>query len=155
MIISVPYSKPGETIAKKLATVGVRVAMTAGKKIGDMVKNANNGKKTSEEKSVVYEIPCSGCSQTYVGETGRGVEIRKKEHQRDVKNHSISSAIVLHISKCNNLPIWSETKILEKGMKKQTRKFLEAAHIANRDTFNSRIGFVTYAMPAAKLTARA
>ena len=147
----IPYSKPANAIAKKLESVGVKVAMNSGSQIRDMVCGHLGGRDKCEN-SVVYEIPCSGCFKTYVGETGRGVETRLKEHKQDVKYHHTSNAIVLHIEKCKHLPIWSATKILEKKAGRQIRKTLEAAHIATRDTFNSRSGFVTWALPAAKLS---
>jgi len=31
----------------------------------------------------VYEIPCS-CGKSYIGQTGRAIEIRIKEHEKDV-----------------------------------------------------------------------
>ena len=86
-----------------------------------------------------------------MGETGRGLDIRLKEHRSDVKFHRVSNAIVLHIEKCNHLPDWDRTRILEKNVKKQTRKTLEAAHIISRNTFNSRSGFITWSAAAAKL----
>jgi len=151
--ISIPYSKPAQIIARTLETTGLKVSMNAGGKIGDLVrKNAN--RDCSSEMSVVYEVPCSGCPKTYVGETGRGVEKRLKEHKSDVKYHRTSNAIVLHIDKCKHLPKWSETKILEKNIKKQTRKILEAAHIMSRDTFNTRLGCITWATPAVNLAVR-
>ena len=89
-----------------------------------------------------------------MGETGRGVETRLKEHKSDVKFHRSSNAIVLHIDKCNHLPNWDDTRILEKNVKKQTRKILEAAHISSRNTFNSRSGFIALASGAVSLAVR-
>ena len=59
---------------------------------------------------MVYEIPCTGCYKTYVGETGRGVDVRLKEHHSDVKFHCTSNAAVLHIEECHHLPDWNKTK---------------------------------------------
>ena len=77
--------------------------------------------------------------------------MRLKEHKNDVKFHRMSNAIVIHIEKCDHLPDWDNTRILEKNMKKSTRKMLEAAHILTRETFNSRCGFITWSRMAAKL----
>ena len=43
--------------------------------------------RPSEEKqtNVVYQINCADCSWKYIGETGRSLQTRKKEHIRDVK----------------------------------------------------------------------
>ena len=76
---------------------------------------------------------------------------RVKEHKNDVKFHRTSNAIVLHIDECQHLPMWENTTILEKNMKKKNRKIIEAAHILSRNTFNTRNGFMTWASTAAKL----
>ena len=123
--------------------------MSSGKKIQELV--CTKEKKKETDKSVVYEIPCTGCNKTYVGETGRGIQIRLKEHKSDVKFHRTSNAIVLHIDTCHHLPNWEETKVLEKNISKKKRKTLEAAHIITRDTFNSRSGFITWSGTAVKL----
>ena len=122
-----------------------------GAKVQEMVKRARKKNDTNEEKSVVYEIPCKGCDQSYVGETGRGVQVRLKEHKSDVKFHRTSNALVLHIENCGSLPDWDNTMILEKNMTKSTRKMLEAAHILTRKTCNSKCGFITWSGMAAKL----
>ncbi len=38
-----------------------------------------------KKKGVVYSIPCMDCNSVYVGETGRNLEKRLKEHQYAVK----------------------------------------------------------------------
>ena len=43
-------------------------------------KDKKNNLETSE---VVYEVPCKGCNKTYVGESGRQLGVRLKEHQKD------------------------------------------------------------------------
>ena len=81
------------------------------------------------------------------------MDIRLKGYRTDVKFHRVSIAIVLHIEKRSHLPDWDTTRILEKHVKKQTRKTLKAAHIISRNTFSSRSGFITWSAAAAKLAA--
>jgi hypothetical protein len=38
-----------------------------------------------KQTNVVYKINCADCSWSYIGETGRAFETRKKEHKRNVK----------------------------------------------------------------------
>lgn len=147
-----PNSKNIDIISRTLEKSDIQVATVTGKKIQEIVKHKESREDINDAKSVVYEIPCKECQRTYVGETGRGVNVRLKEHKSDVKFHRTSNAIVLHIEQCNHLPDWENTKILEKNMKKSTRKILEAAHIITRDTFNSRNGFITWSSMAAKST---
>ena len=151
--ISIPNSKNANIISKTLEKSGVKVATNSGTKIKKIVeqKMPKTPDPDLPPKSVIYEIPCGGCDQSYVGETGRGVETRLKEHKSDVKFHRTSNAIVLHIEKYSHLPDWKSTRILEKNLKKQTRKILEAAHISSRDTFNSSNGFIALASGAVSL----
>ena len=141
--------KQANAISKELERIGIRISTNTGQKIKELV--IENEVKKDSEQSVVYEIPCTGCSKTYVGETGRGVKTRLKEHKNYVKFHRTSNAIVLHIEECQSLPKYEETKILEKNMTKRKRKIIEAAHIISRNTFNTRSGFITWASTAAKL----
>lgn len=150
--ITIPYSKQAQAISRELEKIGVRVATSSGLKIKELVKTKEE--KKLQEKSIVYEVPCSGCYKTYVGETGRGLKTRLREHKNDVKFHRTSNAIVLHIDECGHLPKWEETNILEKNMKKRNRKLLEAAHIATRNTFNTRSGFITWANTAARFAVK-
>ena len=61
-------------------------------------KIANNLSRNSPKNinSGVYIIPCSNCNQVYVGETGRDINVRIKEHKRDFCDKKLSSAAVSH-----------------------------------------------------------
>ena len=37
-------------------------------------------------KAVVYRVPCGSCDMSYVGETGRTLQLRIKEHRRVLTN---------------------------------------------------------------------
>ena len=150
--ITIPYSREANAISKQLESIGVRIATNSGQKIKNILERKE--KNEGSEKSIVYEVPCSGCYKTYVGETGRGLKTRLQEHKSDVKFHRTSNAIVLHIEECQHLPKWDDTKILERNMKKRKRKCLEAAHIMSRNTFNTRNGFITWSSIAAKLAVK-
>ena len=102
--ITIPNFKKAEVIAQTLEKSNIKVATNTGVKIQDILGSQRRKNEFSEDKSVVYEIPCKGCYRTYVGETGRGVDVRLKEHRSDVKFHRTSNAIVLHIEECRHLP---------------------------------------------------
>ena len=148
--ISIPNSKHTEMISSALRKNGIRICVTSGKKIGDIIKKKKTQGNTN---SIVYKIPCSGpCRKSYIGETGRGLSVRISEHRRDVKNNSEFSSIVKHIYKCHYLPDWENTSILEKNKSKSIRKALEAAHInTDSSAHNLKPGFFRWATVAARL----
>lgn len=46
-----------------------------------------NVRPAEMKKGAVYEIPCKDCSKVYIGETGRSLTERVKEHKYTVKRH--------------------------------------------------------------------
>ena len=43
----------------------------------------------ADRSGVVYALECNDCERTYVGETGRSVKTRAKEHQAHARNGRI------------------------------------------------------------------
>ena len=147
--ISIPCSQQADSVAACLRATGTNVTIVSGKKIGNLVRPKI---EKSRSDSVVYTIPCSGsCGKAYVGETGRGLATRLKEHKRDVRNHNTSNAMVLHMEKCQKFPAWERAHVIEEGMSKSIRKAMEAAHILLDETLNSKPGFFTWAKSGARL----
>ncbi len=49
-----------------------------------------------KKTNVIYKINCADCSWSYICETGRALETRKKEHKRNVKQCKSGSNIAKH-----------------------------------------------------------
>ena len=49
-----------------------------------------------KQTNLVYKINCEDCSRSYIGETGRPFERRKKEHKRNVEQFKSGSNIAKH-----------------------------------------------------------
>ena len=145
--ISIPNSGAAEIIATRLETTNVKVAFQTGRKVREML--SQNQRSLEGDKSVVYQIPCGTCSKVYIGETGRGLDQRLKEHKRDVRNGMDHSSFVVHAHQTNHLPDWNRASILVKCKSKRLRKMTEAAYITTNDTINTRTGFIKWAKSAA------
>ena len=101
--IAVPNSRGTDHIDRYLKKAGMNVARVSGKKIGDIVKSGID-KRDCNKLSVVYSIPCNGCTSTYFGESGRGAEKRIMEHKNYVRVHSTSNALANHVDEFGHLP---------------------------------------------------
>ena len=44
-----------------------------------------------DKAGVVYKIPCSSCPKVYIGQTGRTLGQRVKEHQHSVRDKKIAT----------------------------------------------------------------
>lgn len=79
--------------------------------------------------SGVYKIPCS-CESVYVGQTGRLVSTRLKEHMRHTKNqHTEKSALADHSVNTKHLINFEETSVIKKCDRYYRRLIHEAIEI--------------------------
>ena len=85
---------------------------------------------------MVYKIPCKNCERVYVGETGRSLGARVKEHRKEVdsitgvftraeKTRAASicnkSAITDHVSNENHVIDWENAKVIDRESDKADR----------------------------------
>ena len=82
-------------------------------------------------KGVVYSIPCTECSATYVGETGRTLRVRVVDHSRAVKNKDPKNGIAMHVQETARTINWQEARILGRE-DNWGRRVLEALVIQQR-----------------------
>ena len=140
-IIVAPSCSKTECITRVLKKSNVQLIEKAGLKIGELVKKKKNAKKKQENtNSVVYKVPCGGCSKVYIGETYRGFKKRLSEHKADIRCHKPTSSFVMHINDKQHLPDWGKTEILWSGGEKKRRKAVEAALIEVLPNINSKRG---------------
>ena len=66
-----------------------------------------------KKKGVVYSIPCMDCNSVYVGETGRNLEKRLKEHQYAVKRMDDKNGISVHAWTNLHRVNWNESRVLK------------------------------------------
>ena len=146
-VIVVPDSKHVNTIARFLKPADVVVLGRAGRSIGQSIRR---GTKQMNEQSIVYKIPCRGCPKPYYGETGRGLNIRLKEHRKDVQ-YQRPKTIVKHSHECGALPDWDKAKSVKENIDKKTRIALEAAILEVKECINPRTGRITLSETASKV----
>ena len=97
-------------------------------------KLETNPFKSDSTCGVVYKITCS-CCKKYVGETGRTIEKRIKEHQADVNNkRSVEKITGLsqHIRESRHRPNWKEIEIQARQNNIVRRKFKESVAISQK-----------------------
>ena len=82
-----------------------------------------------DKQGVVYKIPCQ-YGKVYIGETGRAMKDRIKEHDRDIRlTHSQTSAVSEHANKTGHFPLWNQVKFIDLDPHRYTRRVKEAIHI--------------------------
>ena len=97
--------------------------------------------KNSLQSIAKDSISCKDCETKYIGETGRSLKTRQKEHQRSVRlAKTKDSALVEHVYDNNHSIDWNNSKIINKESDWFKRKLKEAwmierikKSISNRD----------------------
>ena len=68
----------------------------------------------STRRCCLYKTPCE-CGKVYIGETGRSMRERIKEHDRDIRlARTQNSAVSEHANETGHLPIWNEVKFIDR-----------------------------------------
>ena len=87
----------------------------------------SNAPKSDE--GVVYTIPCKGCNIKYIGQTGKTLETRIKQHKYSIRTAQLSNALFVHRND-NNHPIdFDNSKIIIHIKDFTNRNIIESAII--------------------------
>jgi predicted GIY-YIG superfamily endonuclease len=123
-----PYVKgTSEKIGKVLQKYAIKPVFRPINKIKDILRPVKD--KLPLHASGVYHVKCS-CGMCYVGETGRLVSTRIKEHIRHTKNcDNHISAIATHSTELKHSIEFDSTKIIASADNYFERKILEAIEI--------------------------
>ena len=76
----------------------------------------------------IYQIPCSQCPKSYIGQTGRQLGQRLKEH-KSVAPSRVPSAVSEHSSATTHKIDWDGVKVLDREDREFPRLVREAIHI--------------------------
>ena len=112
---SIPYVPVvSSRISRILRGVGVTVAMRPRSTLRSLLV-----RKRPEQAKVlgnVYRLDCSSCPWTYVGETGRPLPDRLKEHRRSWRELDVQrSEVARHSAETGHAPNFQEARVLEGG----------------------------------------
>ena len=81
-LVILPYI-PGKTERLKRVSKNhqIKVATKPLRNLGNMQPSLQDKINKFDQRSVVYKIPCLGCTGVYIDETGRSFKTRRKERQ--------------------------------------------------------------------------
>ena len=88
---------------------------------------------------VVYRVPCGTCPKVYVGQTGRTLDHRLKEHGRALVSGNLAqSAIAEHAAHESHVIDREEAKVVDTHPHYHQRRSLESWHIRSEITTMNR-----------------
>ena len=95
---SIPYVQGvSEPISRILTHIRIGVALKPHHTLSSLFRKLKDAINFEQKRGLVYQISCRYCNAVYVGETGRSVTTRKREHVDAVKTINIkNSALSQH-----------------------------------------------------------
>ena len=61
------------------------------------IQQLNTAKHRHNDPSGIYKLKCNTCNKVYVGQSGRAIDIRFKEHIRYIRSNNSTSVYAAHI----------------------------------------------------------
>ena len=125
-----PYAKClSEQLRRCLQQQGVRAVFKSETTPRSQLVPSKDAVDPAKQDGVVYRIPCE-CGKVYIGETGRPMQDRIKEHDRDIRlARTETSAVSEHAHNTGHKPLWNEVKFIDRDPYYNTCRFKEANHI--------------------------
>lgn len=140
LFYSVPNEKPknyrflnhipkcSDRVSKKLNKLGCNTVTVNKQNIGKILVN-NKTKIDKLNKSGVYKINCEDCAAVYIGQTGRNINTRVKEHINSIRYNKKNTGISTHCIDNNHFIDLNNIKLVHNEKKSKRLDLLEQFEI--------------------------
>ena len=133
-ICCLPYVKGlSESLERACHHLDIKFVFKSTRTLRSLLTKVKTRTVKEKIKGVIYRVMCS-CGDTYVGETGRTLDVRLKEHKRAVRMDNQNNGIAVHANKTLHAIQWDSAEVLEQESNWYKRKFKEALHIKNENS---------------------
>ena len=132
--VVIPYiHRVSEPIRRILAPLNIRTCFRPHRTLRNILTHVKDPIALEHRTGVVYSIPCHDCPVTYVGQTGRTLSHRLKEHQQAFRStNSSNSAVAEHAISSGHTIAWDEASVIDSNPHLHPRCALEAWHIRSQ-----------------------
>ena len=98
-VVTLPYVRGlSEAVRRVLTPLRLRVSFRPNTTLKQLLVRPKDRTPTEKLAGVVYQVPCASCPASYVGQTGRCLGKRMKEHRKAVESGDCAnSALAEHV----------------------------------------------------------
>ncbi|XP_071476521.1 uncharacterized protein [Diadema antillarum] len=138
--VNLPYlGATSHKLQRIFKSANIQVRHTSSNKLHNSL-HSHKDKHPKHKQPGVYRIPCE-CGKVYIGETGRSLETRLKEHKTCYRRSEWEkSAIVKHAQQSEHRINWEDSKLITSIKNWNTRRIREAIEIHTHDTVTQDTG---------------
>ena len=141
-LLFTPYVRGlSEKIEKICYQLGIKAVFKSGNTLRGSLMRVKNRKPDELKRGAVYEVPCGECDRSYIGETGRCLKERLKEHQYAVRTGNMNNGIAAHAWSSQHSVNWDEARVLVFEQHQKRRRVLEAIRIQRNGDRSSNLDY--------------
>ena len=113
-IATILYIKgTSERIVRILRPFNISVAHKPTVTLRNTLTKVKDPTDTKTRIGTVYKVTCAECPATYIGETGRTLDCRIKEHKRSTEKQDVANRIAVHHMEANHRIDWEGATCME------------------------------------------
>ena len=129
--VTIPYVQgQSEAIRRVLQGLYIQTSFAPATSLRRILSHPKDPVPSSNKSGVVYQIPCADCNKSYIGQTGRNLSQRIKEHQKAVATFNTdTSALAEHVLSKDHHIDWEKTSVIDQHPFTQTRCLVESWYI--------------------------
>ena len=124
-LLVLPYNENFKGLPNILKNFNVNVAFKNNSTVRTtLIKNSPDNDIGS-----VYKVPCKACAKSYIGQTGKELNERLKQHKYSIKNGHENNALFLHLRDHNHQIDWNKAAPLVICKNSLDRNIIESSFI--------------------------
>ena len=93
--------------------LNVRMSYTGINKLRSLIRVQKDKLPKNQKNNVVYKISCKDCDASYVGQTGRLLKTRVKEHRSHINRNTTQRSVITDHRLTNHEFDWDNVEILD------------------------------------------
>ena len=135
-VLALPFHQEFVPLTRLLRNINIQVVF----KYEHTIKTSLIKNSPQSKAGCVYSIPCKACNVKYIGQTGKILSDRLKQHKYSVRTAQVSSGIFKHVEQNNHCINWKEAKEIYKSNSVIERLIVESVLIKSNETMNLNDG---------------
>ena len=122
-----------EAIIRILTPLDIRTALRPMRTLRDILVHVKDPVPPEAKSGTVYCVSCSGCPASYVGQTGRTVRDRVKEHKYALRTgNGTASTLAEHTINTRHLIDWDGVEVIDSHLDTFQHCVVEGWHIVRQ-----------------------
>jgi hypothetical protein len=135
-LLKLPFHSDFDRLPRLLRKLDIKVVFN----FKNTIKNALIKNSPKDILGSIYSIPCGACDLVYIGQTGKSLDERVRQHKIDCSNLLLSNSMFSHIYHHNHAIDWRHASNVMYNRDYIERNLLEGVCINSCERLNLRPG---------------